>query len=108
MTHVTEERWYRDPFGWYEEQNHPELYGIQMTNTVALDFLAGLYDIYTSFKKHNVEKAIRHSEILATLLIASATNVGSEVIEELISEEFNEMDFDKAISNLIEGMDDNG
>jgi hypothetical protein len=100
---VTKERWYNDPFGWYEEQGHPEIYGVRMNENVALDFLAGLHDIYISFKKHGADKAIRNAEVLATLLIASAKNVGSEVMDELLAKEFNDIDFDKAMSDLLEG-----
>jgi DNA polymerase III epsilon subunit-like protein len=103
---VKKEKWYDDPFGWYLEQNQPEIYGLQLTKNIALDFLAGLYDIYESFKRNNVQGAIHDTEILATLLIAAAHNVGEEVINEIMSDQFNSMDFDKAINDLIEGESD--
>lgn len=108
MSKITEEKWYSDPFGWYEEKQFPEIYGVQMTKTIALDFLAGLYDIYLSFKKNNYEHAIKNAEILATLLIASAHNVGNEVIEELLTEEFSNIDFDEEIAKFIKEEGNNG
>lgn len=99
---IKKEQWYKDPFGWYVSHGKPEVYGVQMTPKVALDFLQGLYDIYESLKKHDKEHAMRETEILATLLIASAFDVGHEVIEELLIEEFEEIDVDEAFAKLVE------
>lgn len=106
MTNVKEELWYKDPFGWYEQNNKPEIYGVQMTENVALDFLHGLNDIYISLKANEKEQAARDAEILATLLIASAMRVGQEVIEELLSEEFDSLDIDKEVMKLTEELND--
>lgn len=103
MTDVRQEEWYKHPFEWYEKANKPELYGVKLTEVVALDFLQGLYDIYQSFKINNREKAMHDAEVLATLLIASSFNVGQEVIEELLSDEFDTLDVDNEISKLMNG-----
>lgn len=106
MSNVTEEQWYKDPFGWYEKKQYPEIYGVQMTKTIALDFLAGLYDVYLAFQKKKYDHAVANIELLATLLIASAHNAGDEVINELLSREFSNMDFDAEIAKFIEGDND--
>ena len=106
MTNVKNEPWYADPFGWYEKENRPELLGVQLTDNVALDFLQGLHDIYLSFKDKHYDKAVKDTEVLAKLLIASAYDLGQEVIEELLAEEFDDIDIDKAFQEMVE--EDNG
>lgn len=103
---IKDELWYNNPFGWYEQKSKPELYGVQITEVVALDFLQGLYDIYVSLKKNNNEKAARDAEILATLLIASTLNYGEEVIAELVAEEFNDLDVDEEVKQLVKELQD--
>ena len=103
MTDVRQEEWYKHPFEWYEKMNKPELYGVRLTEVVALDFMQGLYDIYQSFKTGNKQKAMHDAEVLATLLIASSLNVGEEVVQELLSDEFNTIDVDDAVERLMNG-----
>lgn len=76
--------------------------GVILTDTVVLDFLQGLYDIYQDFIKDNIESAKRNAEILAKLLIAGALDVGQEVLEELLAEEFDQFDIDSAFKELID------
>lgn len=102
MSNVKEEQWYKDPFGWYNEHNHPELLGVQLTERVGLDFMSGLYDIYLSFKQKDYEGVIKHTEILAKLLIAGALGYGAEVIDELLVEEFDSFDIDQAFKDMTE------
>lgn len=76
--------------------------GVELSNNVALDLLQGLYDVYIEFKNNNITEAINNLEILAVLLIASTMDVGEEVIEELLSKEYSNYDFDSALTKLVE------
>ncbi len=76
--------------------------GVILTDTVVLDFLQGLYDIYQDFMADNIESAKRNAEVLAKLLIAGALDVGQEVLEELLAEEFDQFDIDSAFKELID------
>jgi hypothetical protein len=99
---ITEERWFHDPFGWYKEEGRPQIYGVQLTDNVALDFMEGLTDMYEGFERRQYDKAMHDARVLATLLIASAMGVGQDTIEELLSEEFATIDVDAAFKDLVE------
>lgn len=103
MAGIKEQDWYRDPFGWYVRQDKPEMLGVKLTNNVALDILQGLYDIYKTLKSQNKEKALEELNTLAVLVIASCTGYGSEAIEELLVDEFNDKDIDGELAKMIEG-----
>jgi len=100
MDKIQDEPWFKDPFGWYEEQNYPEIVGIQLTEEIALDFLQGLYTIYQMLKQGNKERAARDTEQLAVLLLASAFDYGQEAMDRLVELEFNDIDIDKEFAKL--------
>jgi hypothetical protein len=99
---IKDEPWFKEPFKWYEIEGKPEIVGIQLTETVALDFMQGLYDIYKLLLRNNREQAVADTETLAVLLLASAYDYGQQVIEELITEEFSNTDLDAAFAKLVE------
>lgn len=103
MSTIKEQDWYHDPFGWYARNDRPEMLGIKLSNSVALDILQGLYDVYKTLQYKNKERALHELKILAVLVIASCTGFGSEAVEELLVEEFNDRDFDKELNKLLEG-----
>lgn len=76
--------------------------GVILTDTIVLDFLQGLYDIHKDFVANNIESAKRNAEVLAKLLIAGALELGEEVLEELLAEEFQEYDIDEAFKILLD------
>ena len=101
---IKEQQWYDDPFGWYAKHDKPELLGIKLNDTIALDFLQGLYDVYIAFKRSNKERALKDLNVLATLVIA--LGYGDEAVQELLVDEFNSKDMDDELNKLLEG-DDN-
>lgn len=100
MDKIQDEPWFEDPFKWYEEQNYPEIVGVQLTQGIALDFLQGLYTIYQMLKNNNKERAMRDTEQLAVLLLASAFDYGQEAMDRLVELEFNDIDIDKEFAKL--------
>jgi hypothetical protein len=76
--------------------------GVILTDTIVLDFLQGLYDIYQDFKDNKIDSAAHNAEVLAKLLIAAALEMGDKVIEELLAEEFSNYDIDNALKKLID------
>lgn len=102
MSNVVNEPWYKHPFEWYESTEDKYVVSLQMSDNKALDILAGLYDIYTSFKRNDLKTAITDLEVLAVLLIAHAMNLGEEAIEELIVSQARD-NMDELLSEILEG-----
>lgn len=103
---IKDEPWFSDPFGWYEQENYPEIVGIQLTDKIALDFLQGLYQIYQLLKRNQRSEAIKDAETLAVLLLASAYDYGQEAMDELVEQEFADIDIDAAFAEMIEEQND--
>lgn len=75
--------------------------GVELSSNIALDFLQGLYDIYVDLRDDKRDEALNNLRVLAILMIAGTLNVGKEVIDELLAEEFANFDIDKAFQDLI-------
>jgi hypothetical protein len=103
---IKDEPWFNDPFGWYERENYPEIVGIQLTDKVGLDFLQGLYQIYQLLKRNQREDAMKDAVTLAVLLLASAYDYGQQAIDELVEQEFAEIDIDAAFKEMTEEHND--
>jgi len=99
---IKDEPWFNDPFAWYEDQGHPEIVGIKVTETVALDFLQALYQIYKRLENNDNKKAMEDAKQLAILLLASAFDYAEEAIDELITKEIGDTDIDAAFAEMIE------
>jgi hypothetical protein len=84
VSDILKEEWYQHPFEWYESTEDKYVVSLQMSDNKALDILAGLYDIYSAFKRNDNKTAIIDLETLAVLLIAHAMGLGEEAIEELM------------------------
>jgi hypothetical protein len=84
MHKVVEEPWFTNPFEWYEQEEEKFTISLPLTETKALDLLAGLHDIYLGFKRNNKEEAIADLNALATILIAHTLGYSEEVVEELL------------------------
>ena len=106
LMNIKDEPWFSDPFGWYEQENYPEIVGIQLTDKIALDFLQGLYQIYQLLKRNQRTEAIKDAETLAVLLLASAYDYGQEAMDELVEQEFADIDIDAAFAEMIEEQND--
>ena len=103
---IKDEPWFSDPFKWYEDQGHPEIVGIAVTDKVALDFLQALYQIYKRLENNDRTKAMEDAKQLAILLLASAFNYAEEAIDELITKEMTSIDIDAALAEMIEEEND--
>ena len=103
---IKDEPWFEDPFKWYEDQGHPEIVGIKVTDKVALDFLQALYQIYKLLERNDRTKAMEDAKQLAILLLASAFDYAEEAIDELIIKEIGDTDIDAAFAEMIEEQDD--
>jgi hypothetical protein len=103
---IKDEPWFNDPFGWYEKENYPEIVGIAVTDSIALDFLQALYQIYKLLERNERTKAMEDAKKLAVLLLASAFDYAEEAIDELIIDEVNAIDIDAAFAEMIEEQDD--
>jgi len=103
---IKNEPWFSDPFKWYEDQGHPEIIGIQVTDKVALDFLQALYQIYKLLERNDRTKAMEDAKQLAILLLAGAFDYAEEAIDELITKEMTEVDLDAAFAEMIEEQND--
>jgi phage I-like protein len=103
---IKDEPWFSDPFSWYEEQGHPEIVGIAITDKVALDFLQALYQIYKRLERNDRTKAMEDAKQLAILLLASAFDYAEEAIDELIIQEVSAVDIDAAFAEMIEEQND--
>ena len=103
---IKDEPWFNDPFAWYEDQGHPEIVGIKVTETVALDFLQALYQIYNRLEHNDNKKAMEDAKQLAILLLASAFDYAEEAIDELITKEISDTDIDAAFAEMIEEQND--
>ena len=103
---IKDEPWFNDPFGWYEKEKYPELVGIQMTETIGLDFLQALYQIYKLLERNDKAKAMEDAKQLAILLLASAFDYAEEAIDELVIKEVTETDIDAAFAEMIEEQND--
>lgn len=99
---IKEQPWFHDPFTWYREASNPPMYGVQLSKNVALDFMVGLCDMYDAFIRNDKKQAMHDARVLAVLLIASAFEYGEEAVEELLTEEFSQVDIDDAVAKLIE------
>ena len=103
---IKDEPWFKDPFDWYEKENYPEIVGIAVTDSIALDFLQALYQIYKLLERNDRKKAMEDAKKLAVLLLASAFDYAEEAIDELIIDEVDAMDIDAAFAEMIEEQDD--
>lgn len=103
---IKDEPWFSDPFKWYEDENYPEIVGIQVTDKVALDFLQALYQIYKLLERNDRTKAMEDAKQLAILLLAGAFDYAEEAIDELITKEMTEVDLDAAFAEMIEEQND--
>jgi hypothetical protein len=103
---IKDEPWFDDPFAWYERENYPEVVGIQLTEKVAVDFLQGLYQLYQLLKRNQRDRAMKDAKTLAILLLASAYDYGQEAIDDLIEQEFAEIDIDAAFKEMTEEEND--
>ena len=103
---IKDEPWFNDPFKWYEDQGHPEIVGIAVTDKVALDFLQALYQIYKRLKHNDKTKAMEDAKQLAILLLASAFDYAEEAIDELIIQEVDATDIDAAFAEMVEEQND--
>jgi hypothetical protein len=64
--------------------------------------MVGLCDMYDAFERNDRKQAMRDARVLAVLLIASSLEYGAEAVDELLTEEFTEIDIDKAVEKLVE------
>ena len=103
---IKDEPWFSDPFKWYEEENYPEIVGIQVTDNIALDFLQALYQIYKLLERNERTKAMEDAKKLAVLLLASAFDYAEEAIDELIIDEVDAIDIDAAFAEMVEEQND--
>jgi len=103
---IKDEPWFSDPFKWYEDENYPEIVGIQVTDKVALDFLQALYQIYKLLERNDRTKAMEDAKQLAILLLAGAFDYAEEAIDELITKEMTDIDLDAAFAEMIEEQND--
>jgi hypothetical protein len=106
MGKITDELWFKDPFQWYETEQEKYTVSIQMSENRALDIIAGLHDIYLSFKSKNMDKALNDLSTLTVLLIATTFGYSDEAIEELLVMQARE-DMDEALENML-GESSNG
>lgn len=107
MTRIQDEPWFNEPFQWYEEQDYPEIVGVQLTDSIAVDFLQGLYTIYERLVAHENKKAIEDTKQLAVLMLASAFDYGQEAIDQLVQDEFNDIDLDDEFAKMVRRNDEN-
>jgi hypothetical protein len=102
---ILEQPWFHDPFRWYEETTDKYVISVQISDTRALDILAGLYDIYKSFQRNDKQGAIQDLNALAVLLIAHSMGVANEAIEEILVHDAQK-NMDSGLLSLLEETND--
>ena len=84
MIDIREEPWFANPFTWYENETDKYVISLPVSDTKALDVLAGLYDIYKSFKRNDNKQGLADLNALATILIAITQGRSNETVNELL------------------------
>jgi hypothetical protein len=83
-SNLTQQPWFLDPFGWYEEAEYQHVVSMQISDTKALDILRGLYDIYKNLMRNDMQEAIDDLKAMAVIIIAHTLGYSDEVVEELL------------------------